>query len=40
MGLEVDYIKLLNNLISNPYNMHLEIEKIKKGHLDHCGLLE
>ena len=36
MVLEVDYTKLPNNQISNLYNMHLEIEKIKKGLL---GLL-
>ena len=30
MVLEVDYLELLNNLILNLYNMHLEIEKIRK----------
>ena len=30
MALEVDYLKLQNNPILNHYNMHLEIERIKK----------
>ena len=37
---EVDYIKLLNNQISNHYNMHLEIERIKKGLSGLYGLQE
>ena len=39
MVLEVDYIKLQNSLISNPYNMHSETEKIGKGCLDLFGFL-
>ena len=27
---EADYLKLLSNLISNLFSMHLEIEKIEK----------
>ena len=40
MVLEVGYIKLLNNLISNQCSMHLEIEKIKKKHLGLYGFQE
>ena len=34
---EVDYIRQQNNLILSLFNMRLEIEKIKKDHLDHYG---
>ena len=37
MEQEVGYLKQQNNLISNHFNMHLEIEKIKKELLDHFG---
>ena len=37
---EVDFIKLLNNLILSHFSMHLEIEKIKKDPSDHYGFLE
>jgi hypothetical protein len=37
MVLEVDYLELLNNLILNLYNMHLEIEKIRKELLELFG---
>jgi hypothetical protein len=40
MVLEVDYLKLLSNLISNQCNMHLETEKIGKELSDLYGLLE
>ena len=40
MVLEADYSKQQSNLISNHSNMLLEIEKIKKEHLDRCGYLE
>ena len=40
MGLEVDFIKLQNNLILNHFSMLLEIEKIEKELLDHYGLQE
>ena len=40
MELEVDSLKLQNNLILNHFNMHLEIEKIKKEALDLYGFQE
>ena len=38
--LEVDYLELQSNLISNLFNMHLEIEKIEKELSDLFGFLE
>ena len=40
MELEVDYSELPSNLISNLFNMHLEIEKIEKELSDLFGFLE
>jgi hypothetical protein len=40
MGLEVDFIKLLNNLILNLCSMLLEIGKTEKELLDLYGLQE
>jgi hypothetical protein len=37
---EVDYLEQLSNQILNLFSMHLEIGRIGKGHLDHCGLQE
>jgi hypothetical protein len=37
MVLEVGFLGLLNNPILNLYNMHLEIEKIKKELLELYG---
>ena len=40
MGLEEDCIRIENSLTSKLCNMHLEIEKIKRDHLDHYGFQE
>ena len=40
MELEAGYIKQQNNQILNLYNMHLGIERIKKGPSGHFGLPE
>ena len=40
MELEVDYSELPSNLISNLFNMHLEIEKIEKELSGLFGFLE
>ena len=37
MALEVDCLEPLNNLILNHYNMHLEIERIRRELLGLCG---
>ena len=40
MGPDLDFIKQLSNQILNLFNILLEIERIKKGHLGLYGFLE